>query len=71
MLHVLSCHVKVGNLHMDAGDFPGKEARPSVVRLLDCVGHKFTMVRQCVAVQGVTTTVPQVAGCREIFIDTC
>ena len=48
----MHCLEKVADLHMDMGDFPGKEARPSVVRLQDPVGHKFTMVSQ--TVEGVT-----------------
>ena len=39
--------MKVGDLHMDMGDFPGKEPCPSVEWLLDGVGHRFTMVSQC------------------------
>ena len=48
----MHCLEKVADLHMDMGDFPGKEARPSVVRLQDAVDHKFTMVSQ--TVEGVT-----------------
>lgn len=65
-LHALSW--KVAGLHMDVGDFPGKGARPSVVRLQDAIGHKFTMVSQTVEgvialVVVITTASLQVAGC--------
>ena len=64
----MHCLEKVADLHLDMGDFPGKEARPSVVRLQDPVGHKFTMVSQTVEgvialVVVITTPSPQVAGC--------
>ena len=44
VLLLCCCVVKVGDLHMDMGEFPGKEAHLSVEQLLDSVGHKFTMV---------------------------
>ena len=64
----MHCLEKVADLHMDMGDFPGKGARPSVVRLQDAVGHKFTMVSQTVGVSllyvvVITTPSLQVAGC--------
>ena len=64
----MHCLEKVADLHMDMGDFPGKEAHPSVVRLQDAVDHKFTMVSQTVKgvialVVVITTPSPQVAGC--------
>lgn len=64
----MHCLEKVADLHLDMGDFPRKEARPSVVQLQDPVGHKFTMVSQTVEgvialVVVITTPSPQVAGC--------